>query len=110
MSKPILGSCCRCGSYRHVRNILSVNFKGPTPGRGWGCVVCHLPPDGAMAVLCDKCLADFQALPVNTEIEAFLEYVCTGYPGTDGRTLLKTFPRVPHNHDAAYHQNERPTN
>jgi NMD protein affecting ribosome stability and mRNA decay len=33
-----------------------MDFLGPTPGRGWGCVVCGVPSDGAVAVLCDACV------------------------------------------------------
>lgn len=35
--------------------LLSLQKKSPTPGRGWGCVVCGLPADGAMAAVCNAC-------------------------------------------------------
>ena len=31
--------------------------RAPVPGTGWGCVVCRQPNDGAMAIVCDECLA-----------------------------------------------------
>jgi len=52
-----LGACCACGKEDvTVRNILALRQKAPVPGSGWGCVVCGLPMDGAMAVVCDACL------------------------------------------------------
>jgi len=29
--------------------------KGPSPGKGWGCVVCGIPSDGALVVLSNRC-------------------------------------------------------
>jgi hypothetical protein len=43
-------------------------------------VVCGLPANGAIAVLCDGCHDDFLAG------NAQLMWICTGYPGVDGRT------------------------
>jgi hypothetical protein len=52
-----LGPCCACGKKDGtVRNLLMLPYKAPAPGSGWGCVVCHLPPDGASAIVCDQCL------------------------------------------------------
>jgi hypothetical protein len=52
-----LGSCCACGCYgAQVRNILLIQRLAPVPGTGWGCVVCGLPSDGAIAVVCNDCL------------------------------------------------------
>ena len=51
-----LGPCCQCECTDGVRNIFLLNRRGAIPGRGWGCVVCGLPPDGAVAVLCDACV------------------------------------------------------
>ena len=51
-----LGQCCACGkSGPDVRNIVMLSFRGPDPGKGWGCLQCGLPTDGASAVLCDGC-------------------------------------------------------
>lgn len=53
-----LGACCACGDCGpQVRNILALQRRAPTPGTGWGCFRCGLPPDGAIAVVCDACLA-----------------------------------------------------
>lgn len=56
MCNESLGTCCFCGKGSSVRNILMLDRKGPIPGRGWGCVVCGLPMDGAIAVMCDECV------------------------------------------------------
>ncbi|MFB2770351.1 hypothetical protein ACE1AT_13830 [Pelatocladus sp. BLCC-F211] len=51
------GSCCQCGcSGQSVRNMVMLNKKAPVPGTGWGCLICNLPSDGALAVVCDDCL------------------------------------------------------
>lgn len=54
MNAQDLGPCCRCGGGQ-ARNIMILPRRAPTPGTGWGCVVCGLPCDGAFAVLCDEC-------------------------------------------------------
>ena len=48
---PNLGPCCHCGRTDDVRTIVMLSRRGPMPGCGWGCVVCGLPLDGAIAVL-----------------------------------------------------------
>jgi hypothetical protein len=54
---PNLGPCCACGCQGDdVRNILMLKRLAPVPGTGWGCVVCGLPPNGAIAILCGACL------------------------------------------------------
>jgi hypothetical protein len=51
-----LGACCGCGKKgRKVRNIILLDKLAPEPGTGWGCAVCGLASDGALAVLCDAC-------------------------------------------------------
>ena len=54
-----LGPCCACGTAdpaRMIRNVICLHVKAPEPGTGWGCMQCHLPADGACAVVCDACL------------------------------------------------------
>jgi len=53
---PDMGACCNCGGTARVRTIVLLPLRAPVPGTGWGCGVCNLPPDGAMAVLCDNCV------------------------------------------------------
>ena len=99
MKSPDWGPCCVCEKTGpEVRNILCLNRKGPTPGKGWGCFVCGLPRDGATAVLCDKCL----------EAEAEIVYVCTGYPALDGRTPIAELPHEAFEHDLSYHPEASP--
>lgn len=52
------GPCCACSLVRRgvVRNVVTLNKPAPIPGTGWGCVICGLPMDGALAVLCDGCI------------------------------------------------------
>ena len=50
--------CCSCAELKKtVRNFLCVPALGPSPGKGWGCVVCDIPANGAVAILCDDCIA-----------------------------------------------------
>jgi hypothetical protein len=90
------GPCCRCGRCHDVRNILMLSRRAPTPGKGWGCVVCGLPADGAVAVLCDDCVASGEGP----------RFVCTGYPATDGRTPIEETSDEPFDHDETKHAEE----
>jgi len=72
----LLGACCLCEGTKGVRNLLSLRQKATMPGRGWGCLQCELPGDGAIAVVCDACLKRVQAgEPLKF---ACLDYVTTG--------------------------------
>jgi hypothetical protein len=66
-----LGKCCECGiEGPTVRNILMIDKRGPERGKGWGCVECGLPLDGAIAVLCDVCILR----------DEHPKFVCSGFP------------------------------
>lgn len=93
---PDLGPCCICGGGGAV-NIIMLHRRGAIPGRGWGCVQCGLPSDGAAAVLCPACLDKYQADP------AALTMACRGYPGTDGRVPIADLPEGEFDHDPAKH-------
>ncbi len=76
------GSCCCCGQEKaSVRNVIMLKNRSPIPGRGWGCVVCKVPRDGAVAVVCDRCMRKHDGEPV----DIWLRWACRGYPATDGR-------------------------
>lgn len=93
-----LGPCCSCQKTGpEVRNIICLDRRGPTPGKGWGCFTCHLPQDGAIAVLCDDCFFD---------LTAEIIYVCIGYPGIDGRMPIAELANEPFEHDLAFHPEE----
>lgn len=94
-----LGTCCACGCRApewNVRNVIMLHRKSPTPGRGWGCAVCGLASDGAVAVVCDACLEETKPVV----------FACTGYPGEDGRTPIGELTGV-HEHKMAAHAGER---
>ena len=88
---PDFGPCCHCGRTDGVRNIVMLSRRGPTPGRGWGCVVCGLPCDGAIAVMCDDCI----------DVEPM--FVCSGYPVTGGRVPIDELSPERFDHDPAKH-------
>ncbi len=75
----MLGRCCACGQAGgDVHNVICLDKLAPLPGHGWGCVLCDLPFNGAVAVLCDSCLA----------AERQLRWACRGYPNTEGRIRI----------------------
>lgn len=93
---PDLGPCCVCrkGGAEDVRvtNIMLLRMKGRESGKGWGCVVCGLSCDGAVAVLCDSC--------AGAGIEP--REVCVGHPHEGRRRPIADLTE-PHEHDPAKH-------
>ena len=108
---PDLGECCVCRQAGHtVRNIVMLGFKAPVPGTGWGCAVCGLPANGALAVVCDRCAGRFDRVT--------LYDVCYDYPATKKRKAYASFfrngitdrryrvPLEPFHHDMSKHPKE----
>lgn len=89
-----LGKCCLCANDAKV--IICLPRRAPMPGKGWGCVVCNLPMDGAISVLCKLC---FEAWKVDPDGWATVISVCVGYPGDGGRMFLSDLPEIPFAHD-----------
>ncbi len=51
-----VGPCCSCGRDNlEVRNVVMIEQKNPGGKDGWGCLQCHLPMEGAVALICDEC-------------------------------------------------------
>jgi hypothetical protein len=84
---PDLGPCCNCGATAGVINVMMLDKRAPTPGKGWGCVVCNLPADGAVAVLCDDC------------VEQPIKAVCDGYPNEGKRVPIEQLSDEVFQHD-----------
>lgn len=81
MNNKTLGRCCACEKEGDdVRNAIMLNKRSPTPGKGWGCFQCHLPMDGALAVLCDHCL----------ETNAEIKFAVAGYPYKNKRVPIES--------------------
>src|ERR1051325_2230438 len=92
---PSLGPCCVCEKVGpSVRNVVTIGRRSPTPGRGWGCFACGLPPHGAIAVVCDTCLG-------KPGQEIALRFVCIGYPGDGERLRYEELDPTPFEHDPA---------
>lgn len=86
--------CCACGAKRKSRNIVMLEQKALTPGKGWGCITCGLPNDGAVAVICDPC-----AQSGNPQIC----FVFDGYV-LGGKVIpITELPNVPHVHNLTRH-------
>ena len=58
LAVPVPGPCCAClRRGRELLNLILLPLRSLEPGHGWGCTVCHLPPHGAFAAVCDECFA-----------------------------------------------------
>ena len=99
-----LGPCCICetevvmehnGPDAPLPAIVYLRKKAPIAGRGWGCLRCGLPKDGAIAVLCGPCADEYYAG------RAELRFACRGYP-CDGRVPIGDLSGS-HEHDLQYH-------
>jgi hypothetical protein len=95
--EPALGPCCICEGTEDVRSIIMLPLRGPVPGYGWGCVQCGVPPDGAIAVLCDRCLKVYLA------DQAALRFACVGYPTAAERVPIADLPQEKFDHDLSKH-------
>ena len=92
-----LGSCCACRSVRYGHGAVVMHDKrGPVPGTGWGCVVCDLPMDGAISVICDSCL----------ESKAKIVEVIDGYASLNLRVPIESLSAEPFQHDPVKHEME----
>lgn len=91
-----LGSCCACHGTENVRNVVMHDKRGPVPGTGWGCVVCDLPADGAISVICDSCL----------ESKAKIVEVIDGYASSNLRVPIESLSAEPFQHDTRKHEME----
>lgn len=91
---PDLGPCCGCGKEdKTVRNIGMLDFRAPIAGKGWGCVQCGLPQDGALVVVCDECAAT----------EKPYKWIISGLTGDKQRIEYAGFEQVPFTHDMSKH-------
>lgn len=97
MEEPSLGPCCICESEVRVRTLIMLKRRSPISGHGWGCVACHLPSDGAMAVVCDDCCDVYGPRTPDR-----LVFACRGYPGTEGRIPMSELTGE-HEHDMRFH-------
>ena len=90
-----MGPCCSCEKEDEtVRNLMMMEFRAPVPGTGWGCTVCNLPRDGAVAVICDECL----------EGKAQITQIIVGFPAEGTRQrFVDTDKLEEFKHDLAYH-------
>jgi len=86
------GPCCVCEGFENVRNIVMLDKKNLELGSGWGCLVCHLAMDGALAVVCDDCI-DAEAAP---------RFAVVGYLANKQRVKIEELT-IEHKHDMRFH-------
>ncbi len=95
-----LGACCICElENESVRNILMLDKKAVVAGHGWGCFVCSLASDGAVAVVCDDCFDKMNSGEVG------LKFASRGYPSIDGRVPIEELTDD-FGHDMSKHPSE----
>jgi len=94
---PDLGTCCICGGSRKVTILVQHDLAAPTPGKGWGCVVCGAPANGAISVICKRCFPSWY------HNETQIRLVCEGYPSEAGRVPIEQVTE-PFTHFSVPHQ------
>lgn len=95
-----LGSCCNCGKTgTTVRHVILLHKRAPEPGKGWGCLECGLPSDGAFAVLCGECILPW------TRNETELKNAVAGYPYENRRVPYEQLTE-PFEHNEEMHKEE----
>jgi hypothetical protein len=103
-----VGRCCCCDQVAELPNLMMLDVRGPdtATGKGWGCAVCGLPADGAMAALCRRCIPD-DWQPGQPKPAGEIRFACTGYVSEPGRVpraeLVEAFEHDSKKH-AAYEQ------
>jgi hypothetical protein len=96
MSGPGYGWCCACEGEISPSNpiVVFLPFQAPEGFRGWGCMACHLPARGAIAVMCQDCVA----------AEKVPRFVATGVNvGDNMRVSLEGYLQIPFLHDLRLH-------
>lgn len=85
---PDLGACCNCGTTEGVNNIIQLMRFAPERGKGWGHVTISIDGFGAVAVLCENCIAE-----VHNETD--VKMACVGYPKENRRVPLLELEALP---------------
>jgi hypothetical protein len=89
------GPCCACLKQKPTtRNLLMLPHRASVPGTGWGCIVCNLPPDGAVAIVCDDCL----------QSQRELQNVIFGYPMEKQRVGYEAVSHTKFKHTQELHE------
>jgi hypothetical protein len=91
----VTAPCCGCRRTRRLV-VVALPWRGPKRVYGWGCVVCGLPPRGALALLCAECAAA-EVAPV--------EALAGETIGQPERVPVARLTE-PHRHDPARHRGE----
>ena len=94
-----LGSCCICEGSKNVRNIIQLGYKVQSES-AWGCVVCKLPAEGAVAAVCDGCLEKHAVDDIEPHIQFLMDSPDRRIP------IVPEAERVLHEHDMRYHKHE----
>lgn len=93
MEKANFGTCCACGTSENVSSVVLLDKRSPY-GHGWGCFLCGLSQDGAIAVVCEKC-AD-EGVPLR-------EFVRGEVANGERASYEELTTAPPFEHDPAFH-------
>lgn len=91
-----LGSCCVCEGCENVRNIVQLDYKVQSES-AWGCVVCGLASEGAVAAVCDGCMEKYAQDDIDPHIRFLMDTAKRRIP------VAPESERIPHEHDMQYH-------
>lgn len=98
------GTCCICERPLAAPiNLVMLPFKGlADQSCGWGCVVCHLPCEGATAFVCDPCVVAYGDDP-RTALDARIKFIVCD-PDSTGRAPIDQINIFePHEHRLDLH-------
>lgn len=93
------GACCACllrKPVEQVQTLVLIDRRTPY-GDGWGCLQCHLPEEGAIAVLCNECVEG------QVQIRQFIKGKVLSHERAPFAELTEPFEHRP-----AYHPELRP--
>jgi hypothetical protein len=96
MSGPGYGWCCACEGEISPSNpiVVFLPFQAPEGFCGWGCMACHLPARGAIAVMCQDCIG----------AEKAPRFIAAGVNvGDNMRVSLERYLQIPFLHDLRLH-------
>ena len=93
----MIGECCACRRRDVRRHIVLLNCLAPVSGTGWGCLVCNMPNDGGLGLVCSRCVAKGR----NKAMHMML--IVSGYVMDDHLIDAAPWREKPFDHDLEVH-------
>lgn len=93
------GTCCVCESEMDECVLIQLDYKVESES-GWGCLVCDLPMEGAMAVVCADCFDEY-----DDDLEDKIKFLMNGIRGRI--PVPPPESRIKHEHNLMYHPKDQ---